>query len=95
MASASSYPTEPLPPYFVVELERDPDVAPMHDHVVAVTTRDPDGGETRWDADEILAALRHGERFVAAETGQGGETLLESGKCPACDAVTLTVPQGA
>jgi hypothetical protein len=87
--------TDPLPPYLVIDLERDPDATPGHDHVVAVATRDPDGGETRWSGAEVLAAMRGGERFVVAEDGRGGETLLEPATCPACDAVTVVVRDDA
>ena len=87
--------TDPLPPYLVVELVRASDALPGHDHVVAVATRDPDGGETRWTTVEAIAAIRDGERFVAAEDGLGGETIVEPSICPACPTVTLVVPDAS
>jgi hypothetical protein len=47
-----------------------------HIHVLAVETRDPDGGQTRWTTRQVIAALRDGERFVVSEDDQGRETLL-------------------
>ena len=95
MDTTSANRTEPLPPYVVIGFERDPDATPGHDHVVAVATRDPDGGETRWITSEVLAAITDGEQFVVAEDGLDAETLLERAPCPACDVVTLAVPDGS
>lgn len=77
---------EEWPPYVVVAIARDPDADPEHDHVVGVETRDPDGGETRWGSQEVIAALRDGERFVV---DGDGDATLEPAPCPACGRTTL------
>ena len=75
------------PPYVVVSVGRDPDAGEGHDHVVAIDTRDPDGGETQWRSQEVILAIRDGERFVV--DGDGG-AQLQPGACPACGRTTLT-----
>jgi hypothetical protein len=37
---------------------------------------------------EIMAAIRGGEQFVL-DRGDGGESILELGLCPACPFMTL------
>lgn len=86
-----------LPPYRVVCLEMDPELAGAgHQHVTSIETWDPDGGRTRWTPVQVIAAIRDGERYVVESTGQGLDGLLEPAVCPRCPMVTLTVdPPGA
>ena len=79
------------PPYLVTCLEADLAAGEGHDHVVAVETRDPDGGQTRWVTVEVIAAVRDGERFVV---DGGRQTALEPAICPGCATVTLSVGPG-
>lgn len=81
------------PPYVVrcIDIEAS-GRADGHAHVTAVETHDPDGGETRWKADEAIAAIRGGDRFVIAEGEDPARVaVLEPGPCPACPSLTLVV----
>lgn len=80
-----------VPPYLVLCLEQDASGSDGHPHVSFIETRDPDGGQTRWSTVQVIAAVRDGERFVVADDGQGGETLLEPAVCTRCPTVTLAV----
>jgi hypothetical protein len=80
-----------LPPYRVLCVQQDASGSSGHPHVAFVDTRDPDGGRTRWSTVQVIAAVRDGERFVVADDGQGGETLLEPAVCTRCPTVTLAV----
>jgi hypothetical protein len=82
------------PPYEVLLLEGDPAAGAEHQHVVAVQTRDPDGGETRWATVDVISALRAGEQFVVSERSANAPASLEPGLCPACAAVTISVSPG-
>jgi hypothetical protein len=62
-----------------------------HEHIAAVKTRDPDGGETRWTADQVIAAVGDGLQFLVAEDEGAGEIVLEPAVCPQCSANTLVV----
>jgi hypothetical protein len=78
------------PPYVVVSIGRDPEAGEDHDHVQAVETRDPDGGETHWGSQEVIAAIRDGERFVV--DGDAGAEL-QPAACPACGRTTLVTAE--
>ena len=79
-----------MPPYEVACLELDTRLEfGGHQHVTFIETRDPDGGRTRWSCVQVIAAIRDGERFVAADDGRGELTLLEPGLCPQCPFATL------
>ena len=80
-----------VPPYVVVRMERDDSAGAGHDHVMAVRTDDPDGGETRWTTVQVIEAVRDGERFVVDDGELRGETVVEPAICPECATVTLTV----
>ena len=83
------------PPYEVIGMLVDEGVrAAGHEHVRFVDTVDPDGGQTRWTAIDVIAAIRAGERFVV---GRGGpESSLVPSVCPVCPVVTLDVePSGS
>jgi hypothetical protein len=80
-----------VPPYEVMCIERAASAAEGHDHVIAVETRDPDGGQTRWATVEVIAAIREGEGF---RVGEDRTASLEPAICPACASVTLVLPQG-
>jgi hypothetical protein len=80
-----------LPPYVVLCLEPAASGADGHTHVSYVETRDPDGGQTRWSTVQVIAAVRDGERFVVADDGRGGQTVLEPAICSHCSTVTLAV----
>jgi hypothetical protein len=82
------------PPYVVVCLEQDRSAGEGHEHVVAVETRDPDGGTTRWTTVEVIGALREGERFAIDRNGIELSAAFEPAVCPRCAMVTLTVPSG-
>jgi hypothetical protein len=79
-----------VPPYEVMCIERDGSAGEGHDHVIAVETRDPDGGQTRWATVEVIAAVREGERFTV---GDEPAASLEPAVCRACANVTLAIPQ--
>jgi hypothetical protein len=81
--------TPELPAYRVECLEEE--LSDGHSHVAHVKTRDPDGGQTRWSTVQVIAAVRDGERFVVADDGQGGETVLDPAVCTRCAKVTLAV----
>lgn len=83
-----------VPPYEVLLLEGDPTAGDEHRHVIAVQTRDPDGGETRWAAVEVITALQDGERFVVGDAGEASTSVLEPGVCPACEKPTISVGPG-
>ena len=84
-----------VPPYVVTCLEQDSTAGAGHDHVVAVETRDPDGGSTRWRTVDVIAAARGGERFVVGKV-EGEPASLQPAVCPTCAMVTLMVsPSGA
>lgn len=84
-----------LPPNMVMCLEQAAWGPDGHPHVSFIETRDPDGHETRWSTVQVIAAVRDGERFVVADDGRGGETLLEPAVCARCPTVTLAVdPRG-
>jgi hypothetical protein len=70
--------------------EREPGAPEGHEHVSAVITQDPDGGETRWTAVEFVSAIRTGEEFVAI-AADGQRAALEPAVCPRCPTVTITV----
>jgi hypothetical protein len=78
------------PPYAVLCVDPDDEAGDGHIHVSAVETRDPDGGQTRWTAAQVIAAIRDGERFVVAEDGQG-KSLLRPVVCGSCPTMTLVV----
>ena len=78
------------PPYVVVRLDQDLEAAAGHDHVIAVETRDPDGGSTTWRSTDVIGAIRGGERFVADE-GRDPESVLEPALCPKCPRPTVKV----
>lgn len=83
------------PPYEVIGLEVDEEAqARGHDHVRFVDALDPDGGQTRWTAIDVIAAIRAGERFVMARAGEASG--LEPSVCPRCPVITLRIePAGA
>ena len=82
------------PSYVVTCLERDMTAGDRHDHVLAVETRDPDGGETRWSTVEVIAAVRGGEHFVVAVEGRDERISIEPAICTRCATVTLSVSPG-
>ena len=55
-----------------------------HQHVVAIGTSDPDGGETRWQLADVLSALWDGEQFVTAASADDGPAALSPARCPIC-----------
>jgi hypothetical protein len=79
------------PPYIVRCVEEDSAAGEGHEHVVAVETRDPDGGETRWSTVQVLAAVREGERFVIGDEADERLPSLVPARCPRCAIVTLSV----
>ena len=82
---------EEPPPYEVACVELDSRLeAARHPHVTYIETRDPDGGRTRWSREEVLSAIRDGERFVLVEDG-GRTTLMKPRLCPKCPFFTLVV----
>jgi hypothetical protein len=86
--------TDPLeaPPYLVTCMETDAAAGGGHNHVVAIETQDPDGGQTRWSTVQVIAALREGERFVVGD--EQARASLERAVCPDCGTVSLKVPPG-
>ena len=82
-----------LPPYAVVLVQYD-DLAGGHEHVAYVETLDPDGGQTRWTAVELITAIRAGERFVVTIGGAATGATLEPAICPVCPLVTLNYRSG-
>ena len=82
------------PPYEVTCLEEDQAVEESHRHVVAVETRDPDGGQTRWSTLEVITALRGGELFVVSDGKADRAAALEPSICPACATATISVSPG-
>ena len=81
------------PPYVVTCLEVDRAAGEGHEHVAAIETRDPDGGQTRWTTIQVIAAVREGERFLVGESGDA-RASLEPAACVGCDTATLKVPPG-
>jgi hypothetical protein len=81
------------PPYVVTCLEVDRGAGEGHEHVAAVETRDPDGGQTRWTTVQVIAAVREGERFVVGDSDDA-RTSLEPAGCPRCSTATLRVSPG-
>jgi hypothetical protein len=79
------------PPYVVTCLDVDEAAGDGHQHVVAIETRDPDGGQTRWSTVQVIAALREGEQFVFRENERAG-TSMEPAVCAGCGTATLEVP---
>jgi hypothetical protein len=82
------------PPYVVVCFEIDSSAGEGHEHVLAVETRDPDGGTTRWGTSQAIDAVRAGERFVVDEEPEQPSTAFEPGICPGCATVTLAIGPG-
>ena len=81
-----------VPPYEVACVELDSRLeAAGHRHVTHIETRDPDGGRTRWSREQVLSAIRDGERFVLVNAGNGTTTLMEPRLCPRCPFFTLVV----
>ena len=81
------------PPYVVTCLEVDREAGEGHEHVAAIETRDPDGGQTRWTTVQVIAAVREGERFVVGDSDDA-PTSLEPAGCPRCSTATLKVSPG-
>ena len=79
------------PPYVVTCVVRERDAGDGHEHVLAVETRDPDGGRTRWATPEVVRALREGEEFLVDEDGS---SFLERASCERCAAVTVSISPG-
>ena len=82
-----------LPPYAVVLVQYE-DLADGHEHVSYVETLDPDGGQTRWTAVDLINAIRAGERFVVTIGGAATGAILEPAICPVCPLVTLNYRSG-
>ena len=82
-----------LPPYAVVLVQYE-DLADGHEHVASVETLDPDGGQTRWTAVELINAIRAGERFVVTIGGAATGATLEPAICPVCPLVTVNYRSG-
>jgi hypothetical protein len=80
---------EPLPPYEVMCIEVVEAEPEGHEHVAAIRTRDPDGGETRWPLDAVLAAVAAGERFVTPASEDDEPAPLRQATCPLCSAASL------
>lgn len=77
------------PPHYAVILVQYEDLTEGHEHVSYVDTLDPDGGQTRWTATEMINAVRAGERFVVTIGGAATGATLEPAICPVCPLVTL------
>ena len=83
---------KPLPPYEVSRIGLAPaESRPDHDHVKYVETQDPDGGRTRWSMEQIIAAIRSGERFA---TIVKPESYVTIDPCPKCRLMTIQVERG-
>lgn len=82
-----------LPPYSAVLVQYE-DIPGGHEHVAYVETLDPDGGETRWTAVEVINAIRGGERFVVTIGGADSGAILQPTICPVCPLVTLDYRSG-
>jgi hypothetical protein len=85
---------QPIPnggglPHYAVVLVQYEDLSEGHEHVAFVDTLDPDGGQTRWRAVELINAIRDGERFVVSIGGTETGATLEPSICPVCPQVTL------
>jgi hypothetical protein len=85
---------KPLPPYEVSRIGvTAAESRPDHDHVKYVETLDPDGGRTRWSIEQIIAAIRSGERF-ATIVKPGRESYVTIDPCPKCRLMTIQVDRG-
>ena len=63
MHTPASVGADEVPPYEVGCLDIEgASKASGHRHGVAVETRDPDGGSTRWSSVQVIAAIEDGER---------------------------------
>jgi hypothetical protein len=88
MHDATATRSDAWPPYEVVCVEYDSyGEQTGHRHLRSIETVDQDGGRTRWDIPETLAALRNHERFVVG--GERAAATLTVGLCPACPFITL------
>jgi hypothetical protein len=84
--------TQSVPWYVVLSVEKDQALeATGHSHVVGLSTRDPDGGETRWTLVQVIAAIRDGERFVVGRDTDERAAVMEPAICPQCPMSTLVV----
>lgn len=81
-------------PNYAVVLVQYEDLTDGHEHVAYVDTLDPDGGQTRWTAVELINAIRGGERFVVTIGGTATGATLEPSICPVCPLVTLNYRSG-
>lgn len=88
MSMAPARRPDELPPYTVLCVQLRP-TGDAHEHVHAIETTDPDGGNTRWEPAEVIAAIRAGERFVLFDDGHGSEVLLAMTRCHACPTTVL------
>ena len=82
------------PPQYAVVLVQYEDLTEGHEHVAYVDTLDPDGGQTRWSAVELINAIRAGERFVVTIGGVPTAATLEPSICPVCPLITLNYRSG-
>lgn len=76
-------------PHYAVVLVQYEDLTEGHEHVAFVDTLDPDGGQTRWSAVELINAIRAGERFVVMIGGAPSGATLQPSICPVCPLITL------
>jgi hypothetical protein len=83
MTATSADATE-VPPYEVRCVELMAAGGDGHQHVVAIGTTDPDGGETRWQLADVLSALRDGEQFITAPSAYDAPAELSPARCPIC-----------
>ena len=81
-------------PHYAVVLVQYEDLTEGHEHVAYVDTLDPDGGQTRWSAVDLISAIRAGERFVVTIGGVATAATLEPSICPVCPLVTLNYRSG-
>ena len=81
--------TGEVPPYEVRCVELAAAGADGHEHVIAVGTNDPDGGETRWRLADVLAALQDGERFITPASSYDGTAELKAAPCPLCSEASV------
>lgn len=78
-----------MPPYEVRCVEVAEAGADGHEHVVAIGTTDPDGGETRWPLRDVLSALQGGERFITLASPEDEPAELRQARCPLCSEASL------
>lgn len=76
-------------PHYAVVLVQYDDLNEGHEHVAYVDTLDPDGGQTRWRAVDLINAIRAGETFVVMIGGAVTGATLEPSICPVCPLITL------